>query len=130
MNVALPHPNLKLRLWTVPLCPSWNDRYHLGGQRPVIKQAVRDWEEDAYARLIEQGWETPAFTLWVLLAKAYMPVSRDLDKVIPTLADLLKRPQLVGSDDRYLMDVMAEKFPTRDRTLHRIEFGLTEYVSG
>lgn len=132
LALALPPPALgATRRWTVPLPTSWNHRYQRtrdGGL--AVRDSVAEWERSAHLSLLAQGWRPLGYKAdWGLGVQIYEARNRaDLDKRICTLVDFLKRPELVGRDDRYLRSLVVEKL--LDRRAPRCEFVVWEYVTG
>lgn len=130
LALAFPPPALgTTRRWTVPLPTSWNHRYqrtHDGGL--TVRDSVAAWERVALMSLRAQGWRPLDYQHdWGLGVQIYEARNRaDLDKRICTLIDFLKKPQLVGRDDKFLRSLIVEKLI--DRRAPRCEFIVWEYV--
>lgn len=96
----------------VPVPPSWNQRHRRGrGGGVYVDPAVTAWDTAATLAMRRQEWRPPAISgHWWLLVRVWDHTDlADLDKRLPTLIDWLKRPDIVGVDDRYLRHIRADK---------------------
>lgn len=124
---ALPSPTLKQRVYTLPLPTQLNALYGVrrDGKRYKVAEG-HEWEQNAAMSLLAQGWEKPDWECWALAVRVYFRDWRpDLDGVFKQVCDLLKK--MVGSDDRYLVSIMAERLI--DRTNPRIEVSVWEHYT-